>query len=66
MNEWQRMRSRNLEYVGGLHANGMHDFILLEAEVGFRVALAQDSEDSGWSALSDMSYLEYVRKHRSH
>ena len=43
----------------------MHDFILSEAEVGFRVAASQDSEDAGWSALMDLSYEQYVREHVS-
>lgn len=46
----------------GLHHNGMHDFVLLEAEVGTRVAMAQDSEDCGWSALLDLDYLLYCAR----
>jgi hypothetical protein len=30
----------------GLYGNGMHDFILDEAVLGTRVAMAQDSEDA--------------------
>lgn len=33
-------------WPGGLYSKGMHDFILMEAEVGFRVAACQDSEDA--------------------
>jgi hypothetical protein len=43
----------------------MHDFILTEAQLGTRVAHAQDSEDCGWSALLDLSYAEYVRVHEA-
>lgn len=46
----------------GLHHNGMHDFVLMEAELGTRVAMFQDSEDSGWSALHDESYLQYCAR----
>ena len=46
----------------GLYSNRMHDFVLLEAEVGTRVAMAQDSEDCGWSALMDISYLLYCAR----
>lgn len=46
----------------GLYGPGMHDFILMEMELGTRVAMAQDSEDCGWSALMDLSYMEYCRE----
>ena len=38
------------DWQHGLYGSGMHDFILLEAQLGARVAHAQDSEDVGWSA----------------
>lgn len=44
----------------GLYGNGMHFFILMEMELGTRVAMAQDSEDCGWSALWDLSYELYL------
>lgn len=46
----------------GLYGNGMHDFVMSELEVGRRVAMAQDSEDCGWSALMDLSYELYCRE----
>lgn len=46
----------------GLYGSGMHDFIVTEMELGTRVAMAQDSENCGWSALMDVSYQEYCRK----
>lgn len=46
--------------VIGLHGSGMHGYVLTAAELGERVAAAQDSEDCGWSALMDLSYMEYV------
>lgn len=46
----------------GIYGNGMHDFVMHEAEVGYRVAAAQDSEDCGWSALWDLSYEQYCRE----
>lgn len=45
----------------GLYSKGMHDFILMELELGTRTAMYQDSEDCGWSALDDLSYLEWVK-----
>lgn len=35
----------------GLYGKGMHDFILAEAELGYRVAVSQDAanvEPDGW------------------
>lgn len=48
----------------GLYGNGMHDFVLMEAEIGARAAMAQDSEDCGWSALDDLSFAEYMEWRR--
>lgn len=31
-------------WPGGLYSSGMHDFVLREAEVGTRVALAEDED----------------------
>jgi hypothetical protein len=45
----------------GLYGHGMHDFILDEAELGTRVAMALDNEACGFGALFDLSYEEYVR-----
>jgi hypothetical protein len=39
----------------------MHDFILRECEVGFRVAAAEDSEACGWGPLMDLDYELYCR-----
>jgi hypothetical protein len=44
-----------------LYGQGMHDFIIDEMELGKRVALCQDSEDCGWSALNDLQYEEWVK-----
>lgn len=66
MNEWQRKKRRQpaLFWLDtGLYSKGMHDFILMEAELGHRAASAQDSEDAGWSALMDLSYEMYCREH---
>jgi hypothetical protein len=49
-------------WPGGLHHNGMHDWILLEAEMGTRVAHAQDNEDTGFGALFDLSYEQWCRE----
>lgn len=35
----------------GLYGSGMHDFVLLEAEIGTRAALCADMEACGFSAL---------------
>ena len=43
-----------------LQHNGMHDFVLREAEVGYRAACAEDSEACGFGPLLDAMYLEYV------
>lgn len=40
----------------GLHHGGMHDFVLRELEVGFRVAVAEDSEACGFGPLLDLAY----------
>ena len=39
----------------GLYGSGMHDFILMELELGNRVAMAQDDEDCGYGILLDMA-----------
>lgn len=43
-----------------LYGQGMHDFVLREAEIGTRAAMFEDSEYCGWSALDDLSYEEWV------
>lgn len=52
-----------MSWPGGLYGNGMHQFILDEAELGFRAAYALDYEQAwagmGW--LLDLQYAEYVR-----
>ena len=45
----------------GLYGSGMHDFIIRELEVGFRVASAEDSEACGFGPLLDLQYMLYVR-----
>lgn len=49
-----------MRWPGGLYGNGMHDFILMEAELGFRVAAAQDDEDC-WTA-SDMIFFAFMEE----
>jgi hypothetical protein len=51
--------------VIALYGNQMTEFILMEIELGRRVASFQDSEDCGWSALMDLSYEAYVREQES-
>lgn len=48
--------------IGGLYSNGMHDFILTEAELGTRVAYeisAADCDPMGW--FVDLLYREYLK-----
>lgn len=33
-----------MTWPGGLYSNGMHDFVLREAEAGTRVAMAEDED----------------------
>lgn len=49
-------------WPGGLHHNGMHDFILTESELGTRTAHAQDDEDTGFGPLFDLSYAEWCKR----
>lgn len=46
----------------GLHAPGMHQFVLDEAELGFRVAcwLDEEAAEAGMAWLLDLQYAEYV------
>lgn len=49
----------------GLYGKGMHDFVLMEAELGTRVAHAQAYEDTdplGW--LDDIHYAEDMARGR--
>lgn len=52
--EWSR-------FPVGLYSHGMHDFVLTEAELGTRVAMALDNEACGFGALFDLSYEQYLR-----
>ncbi len=45
-----------------LRGNAMHDYVLLEVEMGTRVAACQDAEDVGMGALLDESFLWYCAK----
>ncbi len=58
-NEWTWKRDRGA--VGGLYGKGMHDFILRELEVGFRVASAEDSEYCGFGPLIDYMFMEDMK-----
>lgn len=44
----------------GLYGNGMHDFVLRELEVGFRVACAEDDEAIGMGPLFNLQYMIYL------
>ena len=46
----------------GLYGSTMHEFILIELELGTRVAKAQDAEDCRMGVWVDISYLEWARK----
>lgn len=45
-----------------LYGNGMHDFVLTEAELGTRAAIALDNEACGFGPLFDLQYDEWVRE----
>jgi hypothetical protein len=64
MNEWQAKRVRGQATWIGLYGNGMHDFILRECEVGFRVAAVEDDEACGFGPVFDLQYQEYVEATR--
>jgi hypothetical protein len=46
----------------GLFGSGMHDFILMDLELGERVAMWQDDEDCGFGALFDLQYAKAMQK----
>ena len=46
----------------GMYGQGMHDFVLREAEVGTRVAMAEDDEACGFGPMFDASFVEYLRE----
>lgn len=48
--------------TGLVKGHGMHDYVLLEMELGARVAASQDAEDTGFGPLLDESYLWYCAK----
>lgn len=39
-----------------MYSNLMHDYVLRELEVGSRVAMAEDSEATGWGPLWDLIF----------
>jgi hypothetical protein len=43
MNEWLLARKRGVVVLGH-YGSGMHDFIIRECEVGWRIAMAEDAE----------------------
>lgn len=47
--------------IGGLYSSGMHDFVLREAEVGTRVAMAEDDEACGMGPFWDEHYRQFMR-----
>lgn len=53
-------------YPFGLYGNGMHDFVMRELEVGWRVAAAEDDEACGFGPLFDLSYEEYLKREEPH
>lgn len=44
----------------GLYGSGMHDFVLREAEMGARVASAEDDEASGFGPLWDARFEAWL------
>jgi hypothetical protein len=68
VNEWQQKRKHRANYKGayipGLYGKGMHDFIMRECEVGFRVAAEEDSEACGFGPLIDWMFEMDVRAGR--
>ena len=42
--------------MGSLYSNGMHDFVLREFEVGYRVAMSEEGERCGWSPFLNWLY----------
>lgn len=44
-----------------LYSTGMHDFVVREIEVGYRVALAEDMEREGFGVWIDLSLVQYMR-----
>jgi hypothetical protein len=45
----------------GLHSSGFPGYLLREIEIGERASHFEDQEwNTGWSALDDLSYLQYV------
>jgi hypothetical protein len=52
--------------VTGLYGKGMHDFILSEAELGYRAAVMLDDEaHSGYGvppAILDVQFEQYMRE----
>lgn len=48
----------------GLYGKGMHDFVLRECEVGYRVAAAEDDEACGFGPLLDYSFNLYCQERK--
>lgn len=46
--------------IFGAYSHGFHDWLMDEAELGTRAAMALDDEAAGWSALDNLSYTLYV------
>lgn len=43
----------------GLYGSGMHDFVLREAEIGWRAAVNEDSESTGAGPMLDLEFLAW-------
>lgn len=55
-------KARITQHGNGVFGSGMHDFIMVDLELGERVAMCQDDEDCGFGALFDLSYEMYLKE----
>jgi hypothetical protein len=53
-----------MNWPGGLYSTGAHEFIIREAEMGTRVAHAEDDEQCGFGPLFDVLYQQYINEQR--
>lgn len=44
-----------------VYGKAMHHYVMRELEVGYRVAMAEDSEAVGWGPMWDLIYSEDIR-----
>lgn len=50
-----------MRYLFGIHGSGMHNYMMMEIELGSRVAACQDSEDCGFDAILDLQVEQDIR-----